>query len=156
MASVDLLWKALDSAIWEMSEAFKGLKDEDVWTRPDPRLLSVGELAAHTAYWEAMSFIGKDFESPLSVQVARYYTANEPEPFSLPMSAEAVYEEVKRVHEACKAAFAAEPHEFDDPSLHREGWTYGYVLIYQGFHVAYHTGQMYSVRHLMGHETADN
>jgi len=24
------------------------------------------------------------------------------------------------------------------------------------FHVAYHTGQAYSVRHLLGHETEDN
>jgi len=40
------------------------------------------------------------------------------------------------------------------------GWppnqTYGAFLTYAAFHVAYQTGQMYSVRHLLGEETPDN
>lgn len=104
MANMDLLIKALDSAIWEMSEAFKGLPDEDVWKRPHPRLLSVGEIAAHVAHWEAISFLGEGFETPLSVVQAKYYTSNVQEPFELSMGAEAVFAEVKRIHEAAKAA----------------------------------------------------
>ena len=32
----------IDHAIWEMSEAFDGLQDGDLWVRPHPRLLSIG------------------------------------------------------------------------------------------------------------------
>jgi uncharacterized damage-inducible protein DinB len=156
MADVDLLVKALDSALWEMSEAFQGLPDGDVWKRADPRLLSVGELAAHVGYWEAQSFLGDGFESPLTEATARYYTTNVDEPFELGMGAEAVLAEVRRIHEACKAALLATPHDSEEPSPYREGWTWGYVLTYQIFHVSYHTGQMYSVRHLLGHQTPDN
>lgn len=156
MANLDLLVKALDSAMWELSEAFKGLPDADVWRRPDPRLLSVGELAGHIAYGEAQSFLGEGFDSPLAGPGFSYYAANVADPVSLSMGAEEVLAEVRRVHEACKAAILAEPRDTEEPSPFREGWTWGYVLEYQGFHVAYHTGQIYSVRHLLGHETVDN
>ncbi|HRI44515.1 MAG TPA: DinB family protein [Fimbriimonadaceae bacterium] len=156
MASLDLLLKALDTAHWQMSEAFKGLPDADVWTRPDPRLLSVGELAAHVAYWEAQSFVGEGTESPLAVAAARYYTTNAVEPFSLNLGAEAVLHEVQRIHDLCKASFFANPHDSEEPNPNREGWTWGMTLEYQAFHVAYHTGQMYSVRHLLGHQPVDN
>jgi len=156
MASMELLVKGLDTAIWEMGEAFKGLPDEDVWKRPDPRLLSVGEIAAHVAYWEAQSFFGEGFESPFAASAARYYTTSAPEPFELSIGAEAVYAEVKRIHEAAKASFLANPHDSEEPNPYRGNWTWGSTLEYQAFHIAYHTGQMYSVRHLLGHETVDN
>lgn len=156
MATLDLLIKALDTAHWELGEAFKGLPDSDVWKRPDPRLLSVGELAAHVAYWEAKSFFGDDFESPLALNAARYYTSNVAEPFELPMGATAVHGEVQRVHEAAKAAFLAHPHDSEEVNANRGDWTWGFTLEYQAFHVAYHTGQMYSVRHLLGHHPVDN
>ena len=157
MANLDLLLKALDTAHWEMSEAFKGLPDDDTWRRPNPRLLSVGEIAAHVVYWEAQSFLGDGtVDSPLATAAARYYTSNQTEPFALPMSADEVLKEVRRVHALCRASFVSNPHDSEDPNPNREGGTWGFTLEYQGFHVAYHTGQMYSVRHLLGNETADN
>ena len=72
------------------------------------------------------------------------------------MGAEEVYKEVQRIHGLCKAAFEANPHDSEEKNPNREGSTWGWTLEYQGFHVAYHTGQMYSVRHLLGHETVDN
>jgi len=156
MATMELITKAWKSAHWEMGEALKGLPDEDVWKRPHPRLLSVGELAAHVAYWESVSFLGEGFESPLVTAAARYYTSHVGEPFTLDLSAEEVTNEVKRVHEACEAEWTAHPHDSEEPNPHREGWTWEFVMEYQAFHLAYHTGQMYSVRHLMGHETVDN
>ena len=156
MANLDLLVKALDTSIWELSEAFKGLPDDDLWTRPHPKLLSVGEIAAHLAYWEAKSFFGDTFDSPLAAHAARYYTSNVSEPFQLELSASEVYAEVKRIHEACKASFHANPHDSDEPNPYRVDWTWGFTVEYQVFHVPYHTGQIYSVRHLLGHETADN
>lgn len=156
MANLDLLIKALDSAMWELGEAFSGLPDASVWRRAHPRLLSVGELAAHIAYWEAISFFGDGIESPLTAPAARYYTSNVEEPFQLPMGAEAVLAEVKRIHEAARASFLADSHDSEENNAFRDDWTWGATLEYQVFHVAYHTGQIYSVRHLMGHETVDN
>lgn len=156
MANLDLLLKALDTAIWEMGEGFKGLKDEDVWVRVHPRLLSIGEIAAHVAYGECQWLPTEGVESPLVTGAASYYTSNVEAPFQLNLGAEAVYAEVKRVHEQCKAAFLASPKDSEDSNPAREGLTWGMAMEYQVFHVAYHTGQIYSVRHLMGHETQDN
>jgi hypothetical protein len=44
----------LEEGYFEVQEAFKGLADENVWKRPAEGLLSVGELAGHIAYWEAV------------------------------------------------------------------------------------------------------
>lgn len=145
----------LDSAIWELGEAFKGLRDEDVWVRPHPRLLSIGELAAHVAYGEFKTFF-REFESPLLGDGVRYYPVVLEKPLALDLGAEAVYAEVKRIHEAGKAQFLVESPDLAGKSPYREGWTWSYALEYAAFHVAYHAGQMYSVRHLMGHTTEDN
>ena len=157
MAQGELLLKALDTAIWEMGEAFKGLPDADVWKRPDPRLLSIGELAVHVAYWEAESFLGSGgVDSPLVDQTARYYTTAREEPFSIPMGAKETYDEVARIHKLCKAQFLELSPDLDAINLFRGDWTWGTLLEYQVFHVAYHTGQMYSVCHLLGLTTVDN
>ena len=47
-----------DEAHREFAIACEGLADEDLWTRPEPRLLSVGELAGHIAYWQAVHVFG--------------------------------------------------------------------------------------------------
>jgi uncharacterized damage-inducible protein DinB len=147
--------KPLDSAIWEMSEAFQGLNDEDVWVRPHPRLLSIGELAAHVAYGE-IQWMYPEMESPLTAQPVTYYPHAVAQPLHAEMGAEALYAEVKRVHEACKAHILETRPDLTSKLPRRDDWTWGYTLEYMAFHIAYHTGQMYSVRHLMGHETADN
>lgn len=147
--------KPLDSAIWEMSEVFDGLQDADVWVRAHPNLLSIGELAAHVAYGEASSFF-IEFESPLVRHEVRYYPYTKEEGIALQLGAEALYAEVKRIHEACKTSFLEQRPDLDSKSPFREEWTWSYVLEYMAFHIAYHTGQMYSVRHLMGHETNNN
>ncbi|MDI9639431.1 DinB family protein [Kamptonema cortianum] len=156
MTDWTLLIKALDTAHWEMGEAFKGLPDSDVWKRPHPRLLSIGEIAAHVAYWEGKSFIGSEFESPLAIEGSQYYPLVIENPITLKMGADDVYAELKRVHEASRSAFLAQPHNLEEPCPNREGWTWGMLVEYQVFHLAYHTGQMYSVRYLLGHDPVDN
>lgn len=156
MANLDLMIAALDAGHWELGEAFKGLPDEDVWKRAHPRLLSVGELATHIAYWEDVGATGGTSESPFLKQYARYYTSSVETPIVLDFGAEALYREVERVHGAVKAALVAAQPDSEDKNPHREGWTWGYSLGYMAFHVAYHTGQIYSVRHLLGHDTEDN
>lgn len=150
------LIEALGQSVWEMGEAFKGLPDADVWSRPHPRLLSVGELAAHAAYWEAKTFLPDDFQNPLVSYGARYYSVTVDEPVKLDLGAESVWAEVQKVHAACMAGLLALDPDPAAQNPHREGWTWKYCLQYQAFHFAYHAGQMYSVRHLMGHTTEDN
>ncbi len=147
--------KPMDSAIWEMGEAFDGLRDEEVWLRPHPRLLSVGELAAHVAFG-LVRWLNPGFSSPLAVREAGYYPDSVDQPLRLDLTADATYAEVKRVHEACKAHLLALQPDLASLLPERDDWTWGYTLEYMAFHIAYHTGQMYSVRHLLGHVTADN
>jgi uncharacterized damage-inducible protein DinB len=156
MAQLDLMIEALDSAHWELSEAFKGLADEDVWKRPDARLLSIGELATHIAYWEDMGTTGGTIGSPFLEEFATYYTSAIEAPLVLSIGAEDLFREVQRIHAEVKALIIAANPYSEDKNPHREGWTWGYSLSYMVFHVAYHTGQIYSVRHLLGHETTDN
>ena len=147
--------KPISSAIWEMSEVFDGLEDKDLWVRPHPRLLSVGELAAHVAYGE-VRWMCPDFASPLAVEAADYYLNAVEKSFVLEMGAAELYAEVKRVHEGCCAHLLATSPDLSSNLPGRGDWTWGYTLEYMAFHIAYHTGQMYSVRHLMGHTTNDN
>lgn len=147
--------KPIDSAIWELSEAFDGLQDADLWVRPHPRLLSVGELAAHIGYglirWNLPTL-----DSPLNSDAFAYYFYSVEKPAQLNLSAQELYSEVKRVYEACKAHLLHAEPDLSATLPNREDWTWGFMLEYMAFHIAYHTGQIYSVRHLMGHETNDN
>jgi hypothetical protein len=167
MANLDLLVKAWDTAHWEFTQVFEGLADEDVWKRPDPRILSVGELAGHIAYWEAVMFMpavagGKPdlslatTQGPLVDPAFRYYSSSENNPFSLSLGTAEVLKEVERVHQSAKAALNAGAHDSEELIPGLDKTTYGFVLEYRGFHVAYHCGQAYTVRHLLGHKTTDN
>lgn len=151
-----MLVKSLDSAVWEVTEAMDGLPDADVWQRPDLRLWSIGELAAHLCYWEAQSFFGDSFTSPLADARARYYDGESQQPFALSMGTQELHAELKRVHEACRAALLEMAPSLDDQNPHRPEWTWIQTLMYQTFHFGYHVGQMFSVRHLLGHQTPDN
>ena len=147
--------KPLDSAMWEMSEAFVGLNDADLWVRAHPNLLSVGELAAHIAYGQ-VRWMRPDLESPILTEQLRYYPYAIQQPVVLNLGVNALLEEVKRVHEACKAHILELRPDLTAQLPQRDDWTWGYMLEYMAFHIAYHTGQMYSVRHILGHETQDN
>jgi len=169
---LDLYLKALDLCYFEVTEAFKGLSDEHVWKRPEGGLLSVGELAGHVAYWEAVRFAGdgtngcaRDLSnckvsSPLLDPRFAYYTttvATSPSEQHLAMTGQQVLAELLRVHEEAMEYLKALNPDLDSPAPH---WSpksnYGELLRYVAFHSAYHTGQMYSVRHLLGEETPDN
>jgi hypothetical protein len=163
MSTLTPLIEAWDEAHREFAIALGGLPDEDLWKRASPRLLSVGELAGHVAYWQAVWITGAgndrpDLEqlpikSPLLNHAFRYYTSSVDQPFATGLGTASVLEEVQRIHEAAKAAVADK--EKDD-SYPGQWGTWGNLVQYQVFHVAYHTGQAYSVRHLLGHETEDN
>jgi uncharacterized damage-inducible protein DinB len=163
----------LEMDFFEVTEAFRGLADEHVWKRPAERLLSVGELAGHIALSVAARLAGEKMDatwppdltkcpliSPLIDARFAYYPAtiaNPPSEEHLAMTAEQVCRELLRVHEEAVSHFRALSPDLDSPA---PSWppncTYGESLKYLLFHVAYHTGQIYSARHLLGEETPDN
>ncbi|MBS1718280.1 MAG: DinB family protein [Armatimonadetes bacterium] len=167
MANLDLMIKAWDTCHFELGEAFKGLPDEDVWRRAHPRLLSFGELVGHMMYWEAVRFTGPNLsedldlsevgvKSPLVDHAFRYYTSNVENTKALSMGAEEMWAEVQRIHAFTKAVITNANPDSEDPIPSQPKSTWGFALEYQVFHLGYHTGQCYSVRHLLGHETVDN
>jgi hypothetical protein len=164
MPDIATLVSVWDTAIWEFSLVFEGLEDADVWRRPDPKILSIGEIAGHVAYWEAMKSVEPSpdnvnelpIKSPLLHQGVRYFTGNVSNPVDLGLSAEVVKSELERIHAEVKDSVLQLGHKPEDLVAGTEGATWGFYFEYFGFHVAYHAGQAFSARHLMGHETTDN
>ena len=166
----DLL-KSLELGYFEIGEAFKGLANENVWKRPSPELLSVGELAGHVAYWEAVRMAVEPGEggsrpdlakckvkSPLVDERFAYYSSSlntKPTRGHLEMTADQVHQELVRVHQESVACLRAMSPDLKS-SPPAWGSNFEEYLRYAAFHVAYHTGQMYSARHLLGEETVDN
>jgi uncharacterized damage-inducible protein DinB len=157
----------LDLDYFELAEAFKGLKDEHVWKRPAAELLSIGELAGHVAYWEATRFSGEGtdlakcrVQSPLIDARFAYYPTTLgtiPTGSHLELGAEAVGAELQRVHAETASSLRELNPDLEAIVPGWSGhWTYRESLKYTIFHVAYHTGQMYSIRHLFGETTPDN
>lgn len=161
----------LELTYFEIKIAFEGLADENVWKRPAEGLLSIGELAGHVAYWEAMRLAGEPDEgapsqvkcpisSPLLDPRFRYYPVTLAQPPSeqhLAMTTDQVCSELGRVHEEAIAHFKARNPELDSraPGL-PANFTYREYLKYLIFHVSYHAGQMYTARHLLGDTPTDN
>jgi hypothetical protein len=172
---LDVYLGQLELAYFELGEAFKGLKDENVWKRPAEGLLSVGEVAGHVAHWAALRLVGDGgcsetdptwgmatcpVKSPLIDPRFRYFTNNlqySPSAEQKAMTAEQVWNEVQRVHQEVVALFKERNTDLKGhpPSCPPE-LTYEELLKYQAFHVAYHAGQIYMARHLLGEETVDN
>lgn len=159
--------KLLELGYYEVQFALEGMADENVWKRPAPQLLSVGELAGHIAYGEATRLINKTddstqcrISSPLIDSRFNYYPNTikaSPTDEQLAMTAPQVYAELLRIHQEAMADFKALNPETTTRIPHcQSGFTYGEFLEYAVFHISYHTGQMYSVRHLLGEETPDN
>lgn len=161
----------LDEGYYEVEFAFRDLADANVWKRPSPRLPSIGEIAGHVAYWQAVKFAGEGGQpepdlakckvsSLLIDRRFRYYPTileTDPSDEQRAMSAEDVYSELLRVHNESIANFKAMSPDLDScPPGWPPNYTYGAMLKYAVFHIAYHTGQIYTTRHLLGEETPDN
>jgi hypothetical protein len=170
---VEAYLSVLELAYFEVEVAFEGLADEHVWKRPAAGLLSVGELAGHIAYWEAVRLAGQGegeeqpepdrvqcrVSSPLIDRRFRYYDttlAHPPSEQHRAMTAAQVCGELRRVHQEAVAQFKARNPDLESIAPGPHPVTYGEYLKYASFHVSYHTGQMYSVRHLLGESTPDN
>lgn len=168
---LDTYLDILNESYFEASEAFRGLRDENVWKRPAETLLSIGEIAGHMAYWEAVKFAGNPdskevdvaeckVKSPLVDRRFRYYptTLQEPPtPELLSMTAEQVGSDLQRVHTEAMVHFRQLNPDLDSqPSGWMTGNTYRAYLRYAIIHVSYHVGEIYTIRHLLGETTPDN
>ena len=163
MTNLETLVEAWDEAYREFNIALDNFPEEDLWKRPHPKLLSVGELAGHVALAQAIWVFGDGnykpdvedlpIKSPLFSSIFRYYPYTVDQPTQLELDSKQVRKEVNRIHAEAKTRVAGK--DKDDPYPGQWG-TWGNLVQYQVFHVAYHTGQAYSVRHLLGHETEDN
>jgi hypothetical protein len=153
--------EAWDTAFWELSLVFEGLEDGDLWRRPHPRLLSVGEIVAHVVYWletYAAKLDGSyESGSPLALNEARYYLHNINTPLTPGMTVSQVATELERVQSEAKKVLLNCPHGRNTPlPFEGPGRTCGQLVDYMVFHTAYHTGQAFSARHVMNHKTNDN
>jgi len=168
---IEIYLDLLELGYFETKIAFEGLADEHVWKRPAEGLLSVGELAGHIAYWEAVRLAGDGGtleDSPVKCHVIsplidprfRYYPttiATPPSEQHLAMTAEQVCSELVRVHEETIAYFKAQNPDMAGSGPERPpDNTYGELLKYLVFHISYHAGQIYTARHLLGETPPDN
>lgn len=163
MFSLPTLIEAWDEAYRELEIAVGGTPDSHLWRRAHPKLLSVGELLGHIGYWQGVWVLCAGntrpeacefpFQSPVFDAGFRYYSTTELAPVQLELSASDLWTEVQRVHSAAKQKLENLHYDSEYPG---QWGTWGSLVQYQVFHVAYHTGQVYSVRHLLGHETEDN
>ena len=73
------------------------------------------------------------------------------------MTASQVCAELLRVHNESMSYFMSlNPDLESSPPGWPPQYTYEHLLQYAAFHVSYHTGQIYTVRHLLGEHTPDN
>lgn len=157
----------LDLCYFEIGEAFTGLADGNVWKRPAENLLSIGEIAGHIALWDALRLSSDasewhpnpancPLESPFLDPRFAYYPAtlaSEPSETHQAMTAAEVLEELQRLHASAVAILRERKPDIGatDPPNH-----FAEYLKYGAFHSSYHTGQIYTVRHLLGETTQDN
>ena len=152
--------QAWDSAHWEFTLVFEDLRDEDLWRRAHPSLLSVGEITAHVIYGlvDHASTVNPaaQVRSSLKRDESRYYLTAVDTPLKLALTVKELEAEFVRVQKEVKAALHASGLPREAPLAKGPGNNMGELVDYMVFHVAYHTGQAFSVRHLMGHRTNDN
>ena len=99
---------------------------------------------------------GSSIVSPLVSRDFRYYTGQVEQPVELDLGAEALAAEISRVHAEARAALIATNPSLEDPFPGPFQSSWADCLKYMIFHVSYHTGQIYSARHIFGHVTEDN
>jgi len=178
-AEVEHLVEAWHWMYFEADLVFGGLQEANLHRRPAPGLLAASEHAAHLARSEASIvdryLFGRAPESPLARGEGAPGWADclfrrpefgwpptmlerpvNPELASLTVSE--VYDELlaqhRRCYELAKTLELPPDHTFDDDWVRIR--TVRDRLRIAAYHVAYHMGQIYSVRHLLGEETPEN
>jgi uncharacterized damage-inducible protein DinB len=146
-----------------------GVRPKNLHRRPAPNLLSISEHLAHIARSEGSIIcrflaLQPDDEWQTSVMTRPIFgwpptmLEHPVEPDLASMTLEEVTEEYLRLHEHCYRV--AQSLELEPDQGFEDQWdrvtTVRDRLRIAAYHVAYHAGQIYSVRHLLGEETPEN
>lgn len=154
---------------FEVDLLFEGLSESNLHRRPAPNLLAVSEHVAHLVRSEA-SIVerylwGRPQEEWADSLMRRAKFGWPPTLLAEPVDAElrqldvpGVYDELMRQHARCyQSALALElPADFEFGDDWDRCRTVRDRLRIAAYHVAYHAGQIYSVRHWLGEETPEN
>lgn len=154
---------------FETDLVFGGLSEENLHRRPGPGLMAISEHAAHVARSEASIvdryLFGRDPEAWADCLFRRPEFGWPPTLLEQPvhpdlarMSVREVMEEYLGQHARCYEL----AHKLELPVEHlfEDDWercrTVRDRLRIAAYHVAYHAGQIYATRHMLGEETPDN
>lgn len=151
----------------DLEDALSGVSFENLHKRLGANTISISEQVAHIASTEAQIVLqyiaGRDMNesnSPIVHEDLVYPPNFSGDPIRsnlIVMNLDDLSSELTRVHERCYEAIRdlelPADYVFDDdwsdtPLRER--------LQYAAYHVAYHTGQIFLTRHILGEETPDN
>lgn len=154
---------------FEVDLMFEGLRPENLHRRPHPSLLSVSEHCAHLVRSEASIInrylFGQPEEEWADSVMRKRLFGWPPTMLESPVDSELRQMAVNDVKQALLSEHARARDlalTLDLPADHvfQDDWvrctTVGDRLRIAAYHVGYHMGQIYTVRHLLGEETPEN
>ena len=168
--AVCTLVEAWDWSYVDFDMAFDGMSVETLHRRASPASISIAEMAAHTVYSEASIILryllgipkeewGDHFMLRDPYGWPPRILESPPRPELLKMSVE----EVKQAWMEHHRVFVQRLQNFELPADHRfnDEWSDAAPdvetrLRFAAYHVAYHIGQIYALRQVLGEETPDN
>ena len=149
---------------------FEGLSQEHLHRRPGPGSLSISEMCAHLLRSEASIILRYLFGMPAEewedLFMLRAPYGWPPDILAAPIDRRLleltpdevkmlVYDRHERLYQRCFSLALPLNHRFDD-DWSGPAPTVETRLRFAAYHVAYHAGQMYQNRHLLGDVTPDN
>lgn len=151
------LFAAWDEAHVDIQTALTGTPNVDLWTRPHPRLLSVGELAGHVAYWEVVN-VFEPLARPASFLFDPRFAELNPnsQPAEFDLTTEQLTAELARLHGLAVQELQHLNPTANQPVHFRPEVSWKWRVTSMVIHAAYHAGQIYSARHALGHDTPEN
>jgi hypothetical protein len=170
VTEVETLLSCIESAYRDARLAFSGIREENLHRRPSPTVLALSEQASHIAQCEALILLGGLLQkpppewgitSPLLHERYDYPPRALAHPIPdalLKLSPGEIYPEMERVHRYVMEALKGFNRQAEEVILAPWGeeWSVREYLSYAGYHVAYHIGQVYCIRHFFGEETPNN
>lgn len=169
MNETKLLLKFWEFSYLDVPKALKDVQEEHLHVRLRPNALAISEIAAHISYCEAQAILGillgkpKEqwgIQSPLFDDRSWYppeILARPIRPELQAISVSDVVTEFNRVHAFIRAAVQGYgvPADAELKGAWGNEPTVRSHLSYVGYHVAYHVGQIYLTRHLLGETTPE-
>jgi hypothetical protein len=169
MGEIQTLLKFWEFSYLDVSNALKDVQEEHLHVRLEPNALAISEIVAHISYCEAQAILSILLGKPKErwgIQSPLFDDRNwyPPEILARPIRSELqalsisdVATEFNRVHEFVRAA--AQGYDVPAATELKGAWgnepTVRSHLSYVGYHVAYHVGQIYLTRHLLGETTPE-